>query len=177
MQIGPKEKVDKEHVIYRQGCMDDMMESWKVKRMPKKRVQTGVMICPARIPVLAENPMRRKAEFSLSKNMIKLGLPAHMMGTVILRTAVMLALDTPELVFSLMHGLYPKLAEQFDSTVSCIEHDLRSMITAAWERGTLREAASVLGPAIRRGKPTNGEMIALLTERVKFDLLNDIETK
>jgi len=177
MQPGQTGNAAKNHVIYRQGCMDDMIEAWKVNGVPKKRVQTGVMVCSANMSDLGEDPLKRRMEFSLSKNMIRLGLPTHMMGTVILRSAVMMVLETPELVFSLMHGLYPQLAAQFDSTISCIEHDLRSMITAAWERGTLREASSVLGPAIRQSKPTNGEMIALLTERVKFDLLNDGETK
>ena len=177
MRSGWKGNEGKDYAIYRQSCMDDMIEAWKVKRMPKKRVQTGVMVCQAGMAVSDEDPVKRKAEFSLSKMMIKLGLPTHMMGTVILKAAVMMSLETPDLVFSLMHGLYPRLAEQFDSTVSCIEHDLRSMITVAWERGTLSQSGSILGPAIRLAKPTNGEMIALLTERIKYELLNDEENK
>jgi len=177
MRSGQNGNDGKDHAIYRQGCMDDIIDAWKVTRMAKKRVQTGVVVCQCGITGPDEDPLKRKAEFSLSKMMIKLGLPTHMMGTVILKSAVMMTLETPELVFNLMHGLYPRLAEQFDSTVSCIEHDLRSMITAAWERGTLCQTASILGPAIRHAKPTNGEMIALLTERIKYELLNAEEMK
>ena len=171
MRSGWKENVENNYAIYRQSCMDDIIEAWKVKRMPKKRVHTGVVVCQAGMAASDEDPLKRKAESSLSKMMIKLGLPTHMMGTVILKAAVMMSLETPDLVFSLMHGLYPRLAGQFDSTVSCIEHDLRSMITVAWERGTLSQSGSILGPAIRLAKPTNGEMIALVAENVRLLLL------
>ena len=66
---------------------------------------------------------------------LQLGIPANKRGFHHLCVAVKLALENPELQHHLMHGLYPKVAEQLGTNVCCVERSIRTAITSAWSRG------------------------------------------
>jgi len=158
-------------MIYRQGSMlDQEEEAGEHKR--RVRVKSGVVLYPAQEEHTEEGAARRKAERRLSVLMMRIGLPGHMMGTVILRNAVLMAMEEPHLVYNLMHELYPRLASHFGTTAAGIERDLRSMISVAWERGVFQAAEKVLGPAVSLTRPTSGELIALLSERLRMELFD-----
>lgn len=101
---------------------------------------------------------------------LQLGIPANKRGFHHLCVAVKLALENPELQHHLMHGLYPKVAEQLGTNVCCVERSIRTAITSAWNRGRPDLIEKHLGRGVITPyeKPTNGEMISLITENVRL---------
>lgn len=101
---------------------------------------------------------------------LQLGIPANKRGFHHLCVAVKLALENPELQHHLMHGPYPKVAEQLGTNVCCVERSIRTAITSAWNRGRPDLIEKHLGRGVITPyeKPTNGEMISLITENVRL---------
>lgn len=101
---------------------------------------------------------------------LQLGIPANKRGFHHLCVAVKLALENPELQHHLMHGLYPKVAEQLGTNVCCVERSIRTAITSAWNRGRPDLIEKHLGRGVITPyeKPTNGEMISLIAENVRL---------
>lgn len=120
---------------------------------------------------LAEQALLKsqKIDCYLSNLFLQIGVPANRNGFQYLREAVRLVLLEPSLQNRLMHGLYPLVAEQCNSSVYCVEHSLRCAIMATWERGRPDLVEKLLGRnvVIAYARPTNGEMIALLAENVR----------
>ena len=101
---------------------------------------------------------------------LQLGIPANKRGFHHLCVAVKLALENPELQHRLMYGLYPKVAEQLGTNVCCVERSIRTAITSAWSRGRPDLIEKQLGRGVITAyeKPTNGELISLVTENVRL---------
>ena len=106
----------------------------------------------------------------LSSLFLQIGIPANQRGFEFLHKAVQFVIEEPALQRQLMHGLYPKIAEHFHTTVSCVEHSMRCAITIAWKRGRPELAERLLGRGVITSydKPTNGELIALVAENVRL---------
>lgn len=111
----------------------------------------------------------------LSSLFLQIGIPANRPGYRFLREAVHLVLEEPALQNMLMRGLYPRIAENFHTSVYCVEHSMRCAITAAWSRGRPELAEKLLGRGVMTAydKPTNGEMIALVAENVRLLLMEN----
>lgn len=111
----------------------------------------------------------QKINSYLSNLLLQIGIPINKHGFQYLREAIRLVLLEPSLQNRLMHGLYPLMAEQYGSSVYCVEHGMRCVIIAAWERGRPDLVEKLLGRsvAIAYDRPTNGEMIALIAEHVR----------
>lgn len=154
--------------VYRQQAFSDLPGVDLPDDAPKRKA--GVTIVDDHKDPAAKQ--RSRAERMIRRIFLKLGFPAHMMGYVILQEAVLLCVEDQQRTRCLMHGLYPLLAEKFSCTSASIERDLRNLIAAAWKGGEPETARGLLGPCIflREGKPTNGEMIALLTARILIEL-------
>lgn len=106
----------------------------------------------------------------LSNLFLQIGIPANQHGFRFLRESVRLVLLDPSLQHRLMHGLYPQVAQRFNSSVYCVEHSMRCAITTAWNRGRPELVEKLLGRGVITAydKPTNGEMIALVAENVRL---------
>ena len=67
--------------------------------------------------------------------------------------------------------LYPAIAEKFGTTGSRVERSIRHAIESAWDRGEAGEKEELFGYTIHKakGKPTNSEFIALVTDRLKME--------
>ena len=106
----------------------------------------------------------------LSNLFLQIGIPANQMGYRFLRESVRLVLQNPSLQHRLMRGLYPQVAEQFHTSVYCVEHSMRCAITSAWNRGRPELVEKLLGRGVMTAydKPTNGELIALVAENLRL---------
>ncbi|MBR0483990.1 MAG: sporulation transcription factor Spo0A [Oscillospiraceae bacterium] len=102
----------------------------------------------------------------------QLGVPAHIKGYHYLRTAIMLSIDAPELLDSVTKLLYPTVAQKFNTTSSRVERAIRHAIEIAWDRGDLDILNSFFGYTVNtcKGKPTNSEFIALLTDKLRLQI-------
>lgn len=104
----------------------------------------------------------------------QIGIPAHIKGYHYLREAIILSINDEEMLESITKMLYPSVAKHFDTTASRVERAIRHAIETAWDRGDVDVLNGMFGYTISvgKGKPTNSEFIALITDnlRLRFKL-------
>lgn len=102
----------------------------------------------------------------------QLGVPAHIKGYHYLRCSILLSIANPELLDSVTKLLYPSVAQKFNTTSSRVERAIRHAIEIAWDRGDLDILNSFFGYTVNtcKGKPTNSEFIALLTDKLRLQI-------
>ena len=100
----------------------------------------------------------------------QLGVPAHIKGYHYLREAILSSIEDPELLESVTKLLYPTVAKRFDTTASRVERAIRHAIEIAWDRGNLDTLNAFFGYTVNtcKGKPTNSEFIALITDKLRL---------
>ena len=100
----------------------------------------------------------------------QLGVPAHIKGYHYLRTAILASIQNQALLESVTKMLYPTVAQKYDTTSSRVERAIRHAIEIAWDRGDLDTINSFFGYTVNncKGKPTNSEFIALLTDKLRL---------
>jgi len=86
-----------------------------------------------------------------------------------LRKAVNLVSVDISLLRGITNRLYPMLAEAFESTPSRVERSIRHAIESTVNKGNLDALHHLFGNTMdpQKGKPTNGEFIAMLAEYVR----------
>lgn len=123
---------------------------------------------------VTQNTLRRKVsalEQEVSKIFISVGIPAHIKGYQFLREAVKLAVEEPEIISRITKQLYPSIADRYNTSASKVERAIRHAIEVAWNRGKIENLNSIFGVRIygANEKPTNGEFIALVADKMLMD--------
>ena len=97
------------------------------------------------------------------------GVPCHTIGYKYIKRALLLVLDDPTYIDRITYGLYSTLAKEFTTTGSRVERGIRHAIEIAVNRADPEVLQKYFGNTIdqNRGKPTNGEFIATMTEHVR----------
>lgn len=110
----------------------------------------------------------RQLDEKIANIFISIGIPAHIKGYHFLREAVKLAVVDPEIISSITKRLYPTIAEKFETSSSKVERGMRHAIEVAWNRGKIENINSLFGLQIygANDKPTNGELIALIADKM-----------
>lgn len=100
----------------------------------------------------------------------QIGIPAHIKGYHYLRDAILLSIENGEMLESVTKILYPTVAKRFNTTSSRVERAIRHAIEVAWDRGDVDVLNSFFGYTIdtSKGKPTNSEFIALITDKLRL---------
>lgn len=114
----------------------------------------------------------RELEIIISDVMRQIGVPAHIKGYQYLRQSIILSIHDPELMHAVTKVLYPTVAKQNKTTASRVERAIRHAIEVAWDRGDVDVLSSYFGYTIQnsRGKPTNSEFIAMISDKLRLDL-------
>lgn len=114
----------------------------------------------------------KQLDEKISNIFISIGIPAHIKGYQFLREAVKLAVEEPEIIGSITKKLYPTIAERFETSSSKVERGMRHAIEVAWNRGKIENINNIFGLKIynRNEKPTNGELIALIADKMIMDV-------
>jgi len=99
---------------------------------------------------------------------LTLGIPAHIKGYQYLREAVRMVLENHDVINRITKELYPGIARKFDTSASKVERAMRHAIEVAWTRGRLDTVNQMYGYRVfaREDKPTNGEFIALVSDKL-----------
>lgn len=97
-----------------------------------------------------------------------IGIPAHIKGYHYLREAIRMVYFQPELINSITKKLYPGIAKRFSTSASKVERAIRHSIEVAWTRGKIENINQLFGYNIysKNDKPTNGEFIALVADKL-----------
>ena len=102
---------------------------------------------------------------------ISVGIPAHIKGYQFLREAIKMTVDSPEIIGSITKRLYPTIAERFATSPSKVERAIRHAIEVAWNRGKIENINQIFGIKVYspNEKPTNGEFIALIADKMLLE--------
>jgi two-component system response regulator (stage 0 sporulation protein A) len=100
----------------------------------------------------------------------EIGVPAHIKGYHYLREAILMVVKDMDLLGGITKELYPMIAEKFNTTPSRVERAIRHAIEVAWNRGRVETINKIFGYTIHdeKGKPTNGEFIAMIADRMRI---------
>ena len=126
-------------------------------------------LCARMLPVQpADEPYGASAEERIANLFLTVGIPAHIKGYQYLREAVRMVMEKPELMGRITKELYPGIAHRFGTTSSKVERAIRHAIEVAWNRGRIEALDEAFGRNVCSldDKPTNGEFIALVADRL-----------
>lgn len=99
---------------------------------------------------------------------LTVGIPAHIKGYHYLREAIRMVYFNPDLVSKITKELYPGIAKRFNTTASKVERAIRHAIEVSWTRGKIENINKLFGFNVygKNDKPTNGEFIALVADKL-----------
>ena len=117
---------------------------------------------PGRAPTIDEK---------LASLFLTIGIPAHIKGYQYLRDAVKIVVNDPDVINRITKELYPGIARHFGTTASKVERAIRHAIEVAWSRGRIDTLNKAFGcrVATKEDKPTNGEFIAMLSDKFRLE--------
>ena len=105
----------------------------------------------------------------------EVGVPAHIKGYQYVREAIMITVEDMDVINSVTKVLYPEVAKRYHTTPSRVERAIRHAIEVAWDRGDLETLQKFFGYTVSnaKGKPTNSEFIAMISDRIRLKLKNN----
>lgn len=121
-------------------------------------------------------PEKKKSEENLEAlvtNIIhEVGVPAHIKGYQYLREAIMMVIKDTDVINQITKQLYPEIASKYHTTPSRVERAIRHAIEVAWGRGEQSTVENIFGYTISaaKGKPTNSEFIAMISDKLRLEL-------
>lgn len=115
---------------------------------------------------------RNDPSYIVTKHIKAVGITANIKGYHYLREAILLVHDNFDLMSQLTTGLYVTVAEKYHSTPQRVERAMRHAIETAWNKGNIKVLEEFFGYTIHetKGKPTNGEFIAMLADKLNTEL-------
>jgi len=123
-----------------------------------------------RSPVTLPTPAvkSRSLDEQITSIFLTIGIPAHIKGYQFLREGIKMVIKNPDIINNITKQLYPGIAVHFDTSASKIERAIRHAIEVAWTRGKIDNVNAIFGYNIysKNDKPTNGEFIALIADRL-----------
>ena len=114
---------------------------------------------------------RSNLDEKISNIFINVGIPPHIKGYCYLREGVKMAVKNPDVINNITKKLYPMIGEKYETSASKVERAIRHAIEVAWNRGRIESINAILGVRAYVGqeKPTNGEFIALVADKMLLE--------
>lgn len=123
---------------------------------------------------IPNNPANKEENIeALVTNVIhEVGVPAHIKGYQYLREAIIMVINDIDVINQITKCLYPQIANKFHTTPSRVERAIRHAIEVAWGRGEQKTVENIFGYTISaaKGKPTNSEFIAMISDKLRLEL-------
>lgn len=115
--------------------------------------------------------IQQNLENDVTQLLHEIGIPAHIKGYQYLRDAISISVEEEDMLVSVTKVLYPTIAKRHNTTPSRVERAIRHAIEVAWSRGRLDTINELFGYTINngKGKPTNSEFIALVSDKIRLD--------
>lgn len=113
-----------------------------------------------------ENSLDEEVEFILNE----LGFYAEYSGYEYLKSAIVIAVNNQDAMYSITHTIYPIIAAIYHTTSSSVERKIHSTINRVWNQSGNEILADYFGSTINieRGKPSNCEFIAAIADRIRI---------
>lgn len=147
-----------------------------IGRLRELVVSTSVFYESNGAKYVSSRPNRQKSEpleVKVTNLIHDLGVPAHIKGYQYLREAIILSVNNEEIINAVTKTLYPLLSKKYETTPSRVERAIRHAIEVAWNRGEIAVHDKIFGYTVNsnKGKPTNSEFIALLSDKIRLESL------
>ena len=96
-----------------------------------------------------------------------MGAPANLKGYLYARAAITYCVDNYGGQQYITKEVYPYVASVYNVTPKQVERNIRTFIEATWNRGDIEKLNKLFGYTVsqHKGRPTNKEFIAQMTER------------
>lgn len=161
-----------EQEITQSGADYYFIKPFDTQMLIQRIKQLSGLSAPAQGNIVSFSSSDNSLEVTVSEIMHRIGVPAHIKGYQYLREAIILAVNDGEIMNSVTKLLYPTVAKTFKTTPSRVERAIRHAIEVAWDRGDVDVLNSYFGYTIQnsRGKPTNSEFIAMISDKLKLNL-------
>lgn len=116
-----------------------------------------------------------KLELKVTEIIKNFGIPAHIKGYQYVRYGIILAMCDNEYLSSVTKLLYPAIAKKFNTTSSRVERAIRHAIEVTFEQGNLDFLNQYFGYTVKpkKGRPTNSEFIALVSDNLRLELKSE----
>lgn len=110
-------------------------------------------------------------EIDVTNILLEIGIPAHIKGYQYIREGIVMAFYDRNMLHYITKFLYPAIAKKYKTTASSVERTIRHAIEVAWRRGNIDTLEEVFGNTVcaGKGKPTNSEFMALLTDKLRLE--------
>lgn len=110
-------------------------------------------------------------EMDVTNILLEIGIPAHIKGYQYIREGIILSFYDRNMLQYITKFLYPSIAKKYKTTSSSVERTIRHAIEVAWRRGNMDVLEEVFGNTVcaGKGKPTNSEFMALLTDKLRLE--------
>lgn len=118
-----------------------------------------------------ETPDEIEIKTIISKQLHKLGMPAHIKGYQYIREGIFQMFTNGTKVNKITKDLYPLIAGMYDTTPSRVERAIRHSIEVSWSRGDYEVMESIFGNSVdfERSKPTNSEFISSVADAILLE--------
>lgn len=112
-------------------------------------------------------------EQEVTKLIHQLGIPANIKGYNYIRTAIMMSIRKPDILYAITKELYPELAKTYNDTSSRVERAIRHAIVKSIERMDINLLTEIFGNSIstNKGCPSNSEYLAAIVDYYKLQQL------
>lgn len=116
--------------------------------------------------------MDKQMNIAIQKTLNQIGVPHHIKGYMYLLSAIEKCIEDRGKLNCIVKGLYTEIAEENEDTVMRVERTMRHAIEISLERGNSAVINKMFGYTIsnKKGKPTNSEFIAYLTDFISLHL-------
>ena len=144
----------------------------KIHLVAEERIRTKMVSAvrekPAETYFAKGDYIHQNLEDDVTQLLHEIGIPAHIKGYQYLRDAITISVEEKEMLVSVTKVLYPAIAKKHGTTASRVERAIRHAIEVAWNRGRIDALDEAFGKNVCSldDKPTNGEFIALVADRL-----------
>lgn len=114
--------------------------------------------------------MDRQMNIALRKTLDQIGVKHSLKGYGYIISAVEKCLENRSKLIHIIKGLYTEIAEENSDTVCRVERSIRHAIEVTWTNGNTNAINKIFvhTVSVEKGKPTNSEFIALITDFVSL---------
>lgn len=113
-----------------------------------------------------------RSEELVKNTLQQLGLPQHLLGYKYLKDAIIMSLKDQAILSGVTKKLYPEIARKYNTTSARVERSMRHSIEVTWIKSDIDILNRYFGYSVNaeKGKPTNSEFIALLSDRISMNM-------
>ena len=105
-----------------------------------------------------------------TKILVELGVPANLQGFKYLQDCVMEVIKKPSKIKKVTKSLYPEIGELYSVNGSVVERSMRHATDIGYVKTGFRTLHKMFGlnESVLNYKPTNCELIAIISEALRF---------